>query len=186
MEFSIISDNYYFLYGVSELIKREFGFRTKVSISFMSEKNSEIVFFKLKHSNPRYVIICLANNNCLKSLLNNLKKTEAEIFLMTNKNVFSRGDACSSKYSVFILPSTLNNHELINHIKNSERVNKITPCKNDIYIIKKLSEGVSVGELSTNLGLSPKTICNLRDKVMQQAGGLAGIHGLLLLRNIFG
>lgn len=181
MIYHIISDDVFFLSGADAALRSVIhetsiiinninvsGWRyTRNAIS--KTPSQKIIIYIHCFRKRRRILRLAASHNLGVIILTKLKHSRGEV--SNNSSLIS--SKCSKDVFLF---SSLNSNPKRNYINSS---------KKSCNIIKMLSSGISIPDIATKLGVSPKVVYTTKNDTIRRLGiTTAKLHGLLLCRDI--
>ncbi|MFS6933780.1 hypothetical protein [Klebsiella oxytoca] len=179
MIYHLISDDVFFLCGASKILK------TVVNEGSITSNNININGWKKtkKEISKKPFQKIIIYMHCFRKRRRLLRLAAAHDI---NVIVFTRfKDDCDNKHNSFIKSSLCSKEDFLFSLLNGRELIEKRQSLTSQKIIKMLSSGISISELSKKLGLSQKMIYATKNNTIRNFGlTTTKLHGLLLCRDI--
>lgn len=185
--YHIFSDNSYLAWGLESALEQVADRRLACHITLLNEVSNErnAVITAIAHTTVTLTILAVTSTRVRKWVLCEIRNKEGNVLVISSPYFFRRDKAIERANNIMTIPSNIPVSDIMLSIY-SARDDKLSNVvsKTGFIIIDEIYNVNNVKNVSEKTGCSVGYINNIKNRMMSRLGGLVGILGFILCRDL--
>lgn len=184
--YHVITDNLYLGHGIRAVLENMAGGKEACHVSFPDSRiTRESVRDLVSRHNVTLTLLAVRCIRLRHLILRFLGERQEKVLVMSPPALFRKEQEWRHVRNIVTIPMDVSANALRQSVFSAAREKPVIPVTaRERHLIDGLYRGCSDETLSQKLGCSVRNISQTRNRMMSRIGGLKGIHGFLLCRDI--